>query len=307
MQIPNLEPDEEVTLAKRWRERGDVAARNKLTSAQLKLVLAMACEHCRHPQELEDLVSVGNNALMEAPDKFEPDKGFRFNTYARWSIMGALRRYLRQDLGVVKPCEGHDTPKYMFLDKPHAHKDEDGSDAWQDRLMADGTDTSVINLERGEKGNTSQLRHQEESIIEALDEARCIEMLREAANSALNDRDRQIFQARHRDDDSTFEKLSGEFGTSSERVRQIYERSVERVQNEMRANPKVQQMVIELQGSSASRRGPTIKTRRNTSKAPASFSDWCEHHGLLPLQASVETVVSFLAAARSETAPAPTT
>ena len=77
-------------------------------------------------------VGKSSNRAIPLSTTLRNKRRFRFNTYARWSIMGALRRYLRQDLGVVKPCEGHDTPKYMFLDKLHADRDEEGSEAWQD-------------------------------------------------------------------------------------------------------------------------------------------------------------------------------
>jgi RNA polymerase primary sigma factor len=82
---------EEIDLSKRAKQ-GDKAARKRLIEKNLKLVVSIAKKSRGHGLPFEDLIQEGNIGLMRAVDKFDPDRGFRFSTYATWWIRQAVQR-----------------------------------------------------------------------------------------------------------------------------------------------------------------------------------------------------------------------
>jgi DNA-directed RNA polymerase sigma subunit (sigma70/sigma32) len=82
---------EEVTLARRVA-RGDKAAKDRLTEANLRLVISIARKYCAPGVPLSDLIQEGNLGLIRAVEKFDPERGFRFSTYATWWIRRAISR-----------------------------------------------------------------------------------------------------------------------------------------------------------------------------------------------------------------------
>ncbi|MBO5925240.1 MAG: sigma-70 family RNA polymerase sigma factor, partial [Clostridia bacterium] len=89
--VPLLSADEEKELSERMLE-GDKDAKNKLCSANLRLVVSIAKRHVGRGMQFLDLIQEGNLGLMKAVDKFDYTKGFKFSTYATWWIRQAITR-----------------------------------------------------------------------------------------------------------------------------------------------------------------------------------------------------------------------
>src|SRR5438132_14093263 len=79
-----LERDQEYNLAKRWREHGDRAAADQLVTSHLRLAVKIAMGYRGYGLPVSEIIAEGNIGLMQAVKRFEPDKGFRFATYAMW-------------------------------------------------------------------------------------------------------------------------------------------------------------------------------------------------------------------------------
>src|SRR5262245_13603146 len=100
--VPMLEPHEEYTLAKRWREHGDHGAAHQLVNSHLRLVARIARGHRGYGLPISELISEGNVGLMQAIKRFEPDKGFRFAPSATWWIKAAIQEYILRSWSLVK-------------------------------------------------------------------------------------------------------------------------------------------------------------------------------------------------------------
>src|SRR6516225_4404398 len=89
--FPMLELQEEYMLAKRWREHGDHDAAHKLITSHLQLVTKIARTYRGYGLPISEAISDGNVGLMQAVERFEPEKGFRLATYASWWIRAAIQ------------------------------------------------------------------------------------------------------------------------------------------------------------------------------------------------------------------------
>jgi RNA polymerase sigma-32 factor len=92
--FPMLDRQEEYLLAKHWREDGDRDAAHKLVTSHLRLVAKIAKSYRGYGLPIADVISEGHIGLMQAVERFEPEKGFRFATYAVWWIKAAIQEYI---------------------------------------------------------------------------------------------------------------------------------------------------------------------------------------------------------------------
>src|SRR5216684_7828726 len=97
-----LERDQEYKLAKRWREHGDRDAANQLVTSHLRLAVKIAMNYRGYGLPVSEIISEGNVGLLQALDRFEPDRGFRFSTYAVWWIRAAIQDYILRSWSLVK-------------------------------------------------------------------------------------------------------------------------------------------------------------------------------------------------------------
>lgn len=104
--MPLLTPEEELALGRRI-QGGDLAAREHMIRANLRLVVSVAKMYTERGLSLQDLIAEGNIGLMKAAEKFDPNAGCRFSTYGTWWIKQSIRRALTN---TVKPVR---VPSYM--------------------------------------------------------------------------------------------------------------------------------------------------------------------------------------------------
>jgi RNA polymerase sigma-32 factor len=264
--LPMLEPTEEYTLAKSWREHGDRSAGHKLVTSHLRLVVKIALRYRGYGLPISEVISEGNVGLMQAVKRFDPDKGFRLSTYAMWWIRAAVQEYIIRSWSLVKVGTTANQKKLFFnlrkakvriaaLDDGDLRPDQVGLIA--DRLGV--TERDVVEMNRRLAGDLSlnaAIREDGDSgewqdwLVDesSSEEARLAEhdesehrrgALGEALN-LLNQRERRILQARRlTDEPKTLDDLSDEFGISRERVRQIevhaFQKVAKAVKNRMAA------------------------------------------------------------------------
>src|SRR5258707_14411744 len=92
--FPMLERQEEYMLAKRWREHSDREAAHKLVTSHLRLVTKIASGYRGYGLPISEVISEGNIGLLQAVERFRPEKGFRLATYATLLIKAAIQEYI---------------------------------------------------------------------------------------------------------------------------------------------------------------------------------------------------------------------
>src|SRR5262245_55838941 len=102
MRAPYLEREEEHDLAVRWRGNQDQAALHRLTSAHMRLVIAIAARFRNFGLPMGDLIQEGHVGLLEAAARFEPERDVRFSTYATWWIRASIQDYILRNWSIVR-------------------------------------------------------------------------------------------------------------------------------------------------------------------------------------------------------------
>src|ERR1700674_4536435 len=97
-----LEKELEYRLAKRWRENGDRKAADQIVTSHLRLAAKIAKNYRGYGLPMSEVMSEGNIGLMQALNRFEPERGFRFATYAIWWIKASIQDYVLRSWSLVK-------------------------------------------------------------------------------------------------------------------------------------------------------------------------------------------------------------
>ena len=260
--FPMLEPEEEFMLAKRWQEQGDSVAAHRLVTSHLRLVAKIAMGYRGYGLPLNEIISEGNVGLMQAVKRFDPDRGFRLATYAMWWIRAAIQEYILHSWSLVKMGTTAAQKKLFFnLRKLKGQMQAiDEGDLAPETVKAiaerlDVTENEVIEMNRRLEGGDRSLNvplrvdsdtdwqdwlvdeaaSQETNLAES-DEFDHRMSLLHRAMTVLNERERHILTERRlKDEPTTLEELSGEYGISRERVRQIEVRAFEKLQRAIRS------------------------------------------------------------------------
>jgi RNA polymerase sigma-32 factor len=251
-----LERDQEYNLAKRWREHGDRQAAHQLVTSHLRLAAKIAMSYRGYGLPVSEIISEGNVGLMQALNRFEPERGFRFATYAIWWIRASIQDYILRSWSLVKIGTTASQKKLFFKLRAAKRKISafESGDLHPDQvsLIAKSlnvADQDVIDMNRRLGGDASlnapihdgddagerqdylvDQSPSPEAIIADQDENECRHKALSGAINVLNGRERRIFEARHlADEPLTLEDLALEFKVSRERIRQIETRAFEKV------------------------------------------------------------------------------
>jgi RNA polymerase sigma-32 factor len=254
-----LSLEEELSLAVRVRDHGDLGAAHKLVTANLAFVVAVAREYRGYGVDLNDLIQEGNIGLMEAVRRFDPARGSRFLTYAVYWIRDRIQKYLLRSMKIFRISGSSAQHKLFFKYR-----------STKGRLMALGisnrTEVNALIAEKlkvslrdveafeermaqrvlsidapcDEKGNTFSHRipttePDQEHRLGQLEEAAERQGLIRMALAALEPREREIIEKRYLvSEPFDLVSLGRELGVSMQRVSQIEHRSLEKLRRFVR-------------------------------------------------------------------------
>ncbi|HMQ57080.1 MAG TPA: RNA polymerase factor sigma-32 [Rhizobiaceae bacterium] len=268
MRAPYLERDEERALAVRWKENRDQEALNRITTAHMRLVIAMAAKFRNFGLPMNDLIQEGHVGLLEAAARFEPEREVRFSTYATWWIRASIQDYILRNWSIVRGGTSSAQKALFFnLRRLRARLSRSGEMARdtvyrsiasalgvheKDVAVMDarlsGADTSLsAPFAEDDSGSASRQDFlvddaplQDEVVEFAIDDERRSAWLR-GAMTVLTERESRIIKARRlTDDGATLESLGEALGISKERVRQIENRALEKLRHALTtANPEM--------------------------------------------------------------------
>ena len=256
--FPILSQEEEYELAKQYRETGDSKLAYSLITSHLRLVIKVVQKYKGYGLPINEMISEGNVGLLYAVEKFEPEKGFRFSTYALWWIRASVQKYILNSWSLVKLGTTAAQKKLFFnlrkiKNKLNLMDDRDMSHDIMHKI-ADSLDVSVQNVVdmnmrmKSHDGSlnivlddsasdSSELidfiadnRPNQEDVFSHNETMTMRRRLFNQALGCLNPREKDILLKRRLIDKCmTLEDLSQCYNISKERVRQIELNSIKKI------------------------------------------------------------------------------
>ncbi|MBO4625777.1 MAG: RNA polymerase factor sigma-32 [Alphaproteobacteria bacterium] len=256
--IPILTAEEEYEYANQWVKNHDNIAAEKLVASHLRLVVSVAYDFKNYGVPMGELIASGNMGLMQALQKFDPEKGFRFSTYAMFWIKAEIYETILDNWSIVKIGTSANQ-KRVFFNLARAKRalgimDNNMSDE-QTRQVAEYLDVPENDVKRmatrisaRDVSLNAPMRNDEESTdvlsnmadtreniantVENMEMRRLGYDLLKKHLAELPERDREILKARRLTEPAlTLEALAQKYGISRERVRQIEERAFARLRD----------------------------------------------------------------------------
>ena len=248
MSLPLLEEDHELDLAYKWKDNKDEKALHELIQAHMRLVVSYAIKYKNYGLSMGDLIQEGNIGLMKAAQKFEPNRGFRFSTYASWWIRASIQDFLLKHWSIVRIATTS-KQKSLFFSLRRLKQKINGTDSGNidyntaENIASDLniSTSAVVNMDSRITQNDSSLNKKisddgedeflsllededarPDEIIFAKNELNHKNDMVSQAISSLDDRETQIINERHLSENpKTLEYLGEKLKISKERVRQI--------------------------------------------------------------------------------------
>ena len=248
-----LDAETELQLAYAWRDSRDEAALHRLITAYMRLAISMAAKFKRYGAPMSDLVQEAGLGLMKAADKFDPDRGVRFSTYAVWWIKASVQDYVMRNWSMVRTGSTSSQKSLFFnmrrvqaqLEREAQQTGENLDKHQLNQLIAtevgvplsdvemmdgrlSGSDFSLNATQASDEEGREWIETLEDenaradlTVEEEHDQKRLANWLG-VAMEALNDREQFIVRERKLiDSPRTLESLGAELGLSKERVRQL--------------------------------------------------------------------------------------
>ena len=248
-----LDAETELQLAYAWRDSRDEAALHRLITAYMRLAISMAAKFKRYGAPMNDLVQEAGLGLMKAADKFDPDRGVRFSTYAVWWIKASVQDYVMRNWSMVRTGSTSSQKSLFFnmrrvqaqLEREAQQTGENLDKHQLNQLIAtevgvplndvemmdgrlSGSDFSLNATQASDEEGREWIETLEDenaradlTVEEEHDQKRLANWLGVAMES-LNDREQFIVRERKLiDSPRTLESLGAELGLSKERVRQL--------------------------------------------------------------------------------------
>jgi len=258
-QYPILSAEQEYEYATKWVQDKDQTAAEKLLVSHLRLVVSVAYDFRNYGIPVQELVASGNMGLMQALQKFDPERGFRFSTYAMFWIRAEIYETILNNWSIVKIGTSANQKRVFFnlarakraLGIMDGNLSDDQADKIAEYLSVPAEDvkrmsTRIVarDLSLNSPARTteqegadmlSNMADNDISIVEKSEQhemmARGGELLRKHL-AELPERDREILKARRLSDPAaTLEMLSKKYNVSRERVRQIEERAYNKLRD----------------------------------------------------------------------------
>ena len=256
--FPILSAEEEYQYAKKWVADRDKDAAEKLVGSHLRMVVSVAYDFKNYGVPFAELIASGNMGLMQALQKFDPDKGFRFSTYAMFWIRAEIYETILQNWSIVKIGTSANQKRVFFnlnrarraLGIMDGNLSDDQTKQIAEYLNVPENDVRRMSTRiaardvslnapahadddgRDILSNMSDNRASVEENMEQMEFRRRGYELLQKNLEKLPERDREILRARRLSDPvATLESLSQKYGISRERVRQIEERAYNKLRD----------------------------------------------------------------------------